>query len=474
MFRGSNIGWNDTGANFSDANSAMSNANTSISQTGTVFDKLRQSILDEEQRAVDNAYRTKLFDENVKQFGMQHALAQDELGEKILSNRNTEGLTARGQDIQSRGQDLSYKASMASVGSQNVRNKLMLQQWEDAKRKEAINIKAYQTAIEKRTSAEDKLKDIKLIENIPEKDRTPQQQALLSSTPELREAVSASGLYREIGMQAAREGDPTLLANVIAREAANEQAMAVTSTEQKIKQQKALEESQLEASKMVNDLNLVESDKKNTNSVVTQLVSRLGVSPEVAASIVTTYYPTTGAWTSFGTGNQQKYDTPLTEIGDALSNFNINNPKDPILLKAIPFVKDKKNIPTEKTGTSTPSLSPSELGNEVDLSSLSDSALDYREQQLVSSLPKPEEVTASSPDVQAIYKQLYRQTQGDRDVNSVPRQELEDLKEKAEKQAIALRQKAIENQTIRIDIERQRRTKAKHTELTGLTTYMWE
>ena len=105
---------------------------------------------------------------------------------------------------------------------------------------------------------------------------------------------------------------------------------------------------------------------------------------------------------------------------------------------------------------------------------MSDSALAYREEQLVSSLPKPDEVTASSPDVQAIYKQLYRQTQGDRDINSVPRQELEDLKEKAEKQAIALRQKAIENQTRQIDRERQRRTQSKHTDLTGLTTYMWE
>lgn len=474
MYRGSNIGWNDTGANFSDANSAMSNANTSISQTGTVFDKLRQSILDEQQKAVDNKYRAQLFDENVKQFGMQHALAQDELSEKILSNRNTEGLTARGQDIQSRGQDLSYKAAMASVGSQNVRNKLMLQQWEDAKRKEAINIKAYQMGIEKRTSAEDKLKDIKLIENIPEEYRTPQQQALLSSTPELREAVTANGLDREIAMQAAKEGDPTLLANVIGRAAATEQAMAVTSTEQKIKQQKALEESQLKASKMLDDLNLVESDKKNANYVITELVSKLGVSPEVAASIVTSYYPTTGAWTSFGTADQQKFDTPLTEIGDVLSNFDINNPNDPIVLKAIPFVKDKKNIPTEETKTSTPSLSPSELGNKVDLSSLSDSALAYREKQLVSSLPKPDEVTASSPDMQAIYKQLYRQTQGDRDINSVPRQELEDLKEKAKKQAIALRQKAIENQTRQIDRERQRRTQSKHTDLTGLTTYMWE
>ena len=132
---GSSIGWNDTRADFNDANSAMSNANTSISQTGTVFDKLRQSILDEEQKAVDNAYRIKLFDENVKQFGMQYALAQDELGEEILSNRNMEGLTARGQDVQSRGQDLSYKASMASTGSQNARTNLLQKQYDDAKRK---------------------------------------------------------------------------------------------------------------------------------------------------------------------------------------------------------------------------------------------------------------------------------------------------------------------------------------------------
>ena len=472
MFRGSNIGWNDTGANFSDANSAMSNANTSISQTGTVFDKLRQSILAEEQRAVDNAYRTKLFDENVKQFGMQHALDQDKLSEEILSHRNSEGLTARGQDIQTRGQDLSHSAAMASVGSQNVRNKLMLQQWEDAKRKEAINIKAYQTAIEKRTSAEDKLKDIKLIENIPEEYRTPQQQALLSSAPELRKAITASALDRETAMQAAKEGDPTLLANVIGREAATEQAMAVTSTEQKIKQQKASEESQLNASKAINDLNLIPEDKTKVSNAVTALVTTYGISPEVATSAVSRLYPTTGSLLDFS--GKQKLDTPFFEIGDLLDNFDAKNVKHPAVQAILPFVKDKKNIPKEETGTSTPSLSSSGLGNKVDLSSLTDSALDYREQQLVSSLPKPDEVTASSPDVQVIYKQLYRQTQGDRDINSVPKQELEDLKEKAEKQAIALRQKAIENQTRQIDRERQRRTQSKHTDLTGLTTYMWE
>ena len=101
-----NLNWNQIRADFGDANQAMANTQRGLSQAGTVFGELRKSILDEEQRAFDNAFKEKEFNENVRQFGLQYALDQDKLAEDILHNRNTEGLTARGQD-------LSYKSSMA-------------------------------------------------------------------------------------------------------------------------------------------------------------------------------------------------------------------------------------------------------------------------------------------------------------------------------------------------------------------------
>ena len=57
---------------------AMAGASQSFSQAGTVFGQLRKSILDEEQRAIENAYREKMFDENVRQFGERMGLERDQ------------------------------------------------------------------------------------------------------------------------------------------------------------------------------------------------------------------------------------------------------------------------------------------------------------------------------------------------------------------------------------------------------------
>lgn len=81
-----NIQWKDVGANFNDTNSAMANAREGISKAGTVFGELRKAILDEEQKAVENAYKQKVFDENVRQFGLQHALNRDKFAEEQKQN----------------------------------------------------------------------------------------------------------------------------------------------------------------------------------------------------------------------------------------------------------------------------------------------------------------------------------------------------------------------------------------------------
>lgn len=80
------IQWKDVNVNFNDTNSAMANAREGISKAGTVFGELRKAILDEEQRAVENAYRQKVFDENVRQFGLQHALNRDKFTEEQKQN----------------------------------------------------------------------------------------------------------------------------------------------------------------------------------------------------------------------------------------------------------------------------------------------------------------------------------------------------------------------------------------------------
>ena len=60
--------WNPVSVNFNDASAFMNNATNSISKAGTIFGELRKSILDEEQRAIENAYKEKVFNENARQF----------------------------------------------------------------------------------------------------------------------------------------------------------------------------------------------------------------------------------------------------------------------------------------------------------------------------------------------------------------------------------------------------------------------
>lgn len=63
-----NFNWHPVSVNFSDASALMRNAGDSISKAGTIFGELRKSILDEEQRAIENAYKEKVFAENMRQF----------------------------------------------------------------------------------------------------------------------------------------------------------------------------------------------------------------------------------------------------------------------------------------------------------------------------------------------------------------------------------------------------------------------
>ena len=72
--------WNSINANFNDSNSAMANAQRGISNVGTVFGELRKSILAQEQLEIENAYKQKAFDEQVRQFGLKHNLDERRFG----------------------------------------------------------------------------------------------------------------------------------------------------------------------------------------------------------------------------------------------------------------------------------------------------------------------------------------------------------------------------------------------------------
>jgi hypothetical protein len=72
------IQWNQVKPDFSGSSSSMKNAMTGISQAGTVFSKLRDDIIAEEQRAAEAAYKQQVFDENVRQFEAQQAYNEEQ------------------------------------------------------------------------------------------------------------------------------------------------------------------------------------------------------------------------------------------------------------------------------------------------------------------------------------------------------------------------------------------------------------
>ena len=86
----SNLQWHPVSANFNDASSFMRNATDSLSRAGTVFGELRKSILDEEQRKIENDYKEKQFAEAIRQFGITSDRADRTLAETIRHNQADE------------------------------------------------------------------------------------------------------------------------------------------------------------------------------------------------------------------------------------------------------------------------------------------------------------------------------------------------------------------------------------------------
>lgn len=118
-----NIQWKDVNANFNDTNSAMANAREGLSKAGTVFGEIRKSILDEEQRAIENAHRQKVFDESVRQFGLQHALNRDKFAEEQLQHKITNEFNDRKLTLETdyNNRRLAQELRIAQGGWANAR-----------------------------------------------------------------------------------------------------------------------------------------------------------------------------------------------------------------------------------------------------------------------------------------------------------------------------------------------------------------
>ena len=121
----SGLDWNSVQANFNDANSAMNNSANNISQAGTIFGQIRKSILEEEQKAIDNEYKERTLAENARQFNLTNDLGRDKLLEENRSNRTNEGLKERELVETSKYRQAELGLRGASLAEERYRNRLL-------------------------------------------------------------------------------------------------------------------------------------------------------------------------------------------------------------------------------------------------------------------------------------------------------------------------------------------------------------
>ena len=121
----SGLDWNSVQANFNDANSAMNNSANNISQAGTIFGQIRKSILEEEQKAIDNEYKERTLAENARQFNLTDDLGRDKLLEENRSNRTNEGLKERELVETSKYRRAELGLRSATLAEERTRNRLL-------------------------------------------------------------------------------------------------------------------------------------------------------------------------------------------------------------------------------------------------------------------------------------------------------------------------------------------------------------
>jgi len=111
--------WNPVSVNFNDANQAMGNAMRGISQAGTIFGELRKSILDEEQRAIENAFKEKQLAENTRQFDTRLGWDQDKFSQEQAWNREKFGKEQEYNYAKLKEDSAYHQASLANQAFSN-------------------------------------------------------------------------------------------------------------------------------------------------------------------------------------------------------------------------------------------------------------------------------------------------------------------------------------------------------------------
>ena len=195
--------------------------------------------------------------------------------------------------------------------------------------------------------------------------------------------------------------------------------------------------------------------------------------PEIAMSILSSYYPTTGeifSGTPFTPG-RDKFDVPIGTT-DYLVKFDPTDKNNPLALRLAQAAGKGENLLSGGSDT-TKIPTQQKQGDDVDITSLTPQALDYREQQILQSLPTVESVTKETPEVQARFDQLYRASYGNMPRSEVPASELKTLEERALQDARNTIQQMRTKATSQFKDERSRRQRMEPFSSMGDGGYSW-
>ena len=447
--------WNDVRADFGDTGRMFSAAQQGLSNAGTVFGQLRASILAEEQKGIDNAFREKQFNENVRQFGLTNALEQDKFEEtkrrNLVLEEDADLDRTQRFDIAS----MQNRTAMAGVAAQNRGTALREKMYNDQQNLLAIQTKVHQDILGEAQALEKEKADLTAGIN----SGTLTGDALATSKARLaqidgiiRTDYTASALDKRIANEIAIRGGGVVPATSMSNEAAAEQARANAGITRGIESSKAFEQSQIKANEIQSKLNLGTEDSaalQRAMSMVQQQYPTL--KPEVAMSILSSYYPTTGEILS----GRQKFDVPIGQT-DYLVKFNPTDNNNPLAVRLAQAAGKGDNLLSSDDSTSKiPNTTPKE--QPVNLSTLTDEALVYQREKVLAS--QPSEPTPEQ--IQARFNQLVRSSWGDMPTDKIPPNALKTLEERALQDARTAIQKDRAQATKRVDDEIRARQRAQ-------------
>ena len=447
--------WNDVRADFGDTGRMFSAAQQGLSNAGTVFGQLRASVLAEEQKGIDNAFREKQLSENIRQFGLTNALERDKFGEtqrrNLVLEEDADLDRTQRFDIAS----MQNKTAMAGVAAQNRGTALREKMYGDQQNLLAIQTKVHQDILGEASALEKEKADLTAGINsgtLTGDALTASQARLAQIDGIIRTDYTASALDKRIANEIAIRGGGIVPATSMSNEATAEQTRANAAISRSTESAKAFDQSHIKANEIQTKLNLGQEDSaalQRAMSMVQQQYPTL--KPETAMSILSSYYPTTGEFTS----SKQKFDVPIGET-DYLVKFNPTDRNNPLAVRLAQAAGKGENLlsgsgDTTKIPDTTPKEQP------VNLGSLTDEALTYQREKILAS--QPSEPTPEQ--IQARFNQLVRSSWGDMPTDKIPANALKTLEERALQDARTTIQRERAQATSRVDDEIRARQRAQ-------------